>query len=248
LTDGESGFGAERMNAVLLQDFPWELNDKLLLEKFRLPGESSRADALRRVAAEAEARGRPRAFYRRCWIESRGQEHVNLEGVSLHSRVMTVNLEKAHSAFPFVATCGPELEEWSRSLTGALEKYWAEEIKGLAVGAAVLATAADVQEHHCPGRLAMMNPGSLDDWPLSGQAPLFALLEQPGKTMEAVLGVRLLPSGLMDPGMTVSGIWFPAEEAFENCMLCPREACPGRRAPHDPELYDKKFRAPGQLP
>ncbi len=48
----------------------------------------------------------------------------------------------------------------------------------------------------------------------------------------------------MVPTKSVSGILFPAEESFASCQLCPRENCPNRRAPYDPELFDRKFRAP----
>ena len=67
----------------------------------------------------------------------------------------------------------------------------------------------------------------------------FALLEDgPDR-----IGVRLLESFLMHPIKTVSGIMFPTEEAFQSCMLCPRQDCPRRRAPYDPELYDRKYRS-----
>ena len=232
------------MDAVLLAEFPWEPNEKVLLDKFRLKEDSPRAEGIRKLVKAAAQKGRPRALYRRCWIDSRTEDQVTLGGIEFHSRVMAVTLEKAHSAFPCVATCGQELEEWSRSLDGSLEKYCAGEIKGMALGEAVLAVASHVREHHCPGQISMMNPGSLEDWPLSGQAPLFALLAEPGRTVESVIGVRLLESYFMDPGMSASGIWFPSEERFENCMLCQREDCPGRRAPHDPDLFERKYRKP----
>jgi len=46
----------------------------------------------------------------------------------------------------------------------------------------------------------------------------------------------------MVPVKSVSGILFPTEESFASCQLCPREVCPGRRAPYDPDLYDAKYR------
>jgi len=67
---------------------------------------------------------------------------------------------------------------------------------------------------------------------------LFALL---GDATEAV-GVRLLDSLLMTPTKSVSGIRFPTEERFESCQLCPRPDCPGRRAPYDATLYERKYR------
>lgn len=227
------------MERVLLTDIPLELDATGLLEKYRLEPGSERAEGIRRLVEAASARARPKALYVPCAIDGRGEEHVTAAGVTFRSRVLAVNLEKVHRVFPFVATCGMELETWSRSLAGGLDKFCAEEIKGTALGAAVLAVVAHIQEHHCPGPVSMMNPGSLEDWPVSEQKPLFDVL---GGDARSVVGVTLLDSLLMEPGMTASGIWFPAEERFENCMLCPREACPGRRAPHDPELVERRYR------
>jgi hypothetical protein len=85
--------------------------------------------------------------------------------------------------------------------------------------------------------LSTMNPGSLADWPLAQQRVLFALL---GNT-EAAIGVSLTPSLLMTPTKSVSGIAFPTEGSFASCQLCPRKACPNRRAPYDPGLKERKY-------
>jgi hypothetical protein len=82
-----------------------------------------------------------------------------------------------------------------------------------------------------------MAPGSLEDWPIYEQRPLFDYLWD----TEQAIGVRLLDSLLMDPGQTVSGIFFPTESTFESCQLCGRENCPNRKAPFDPDLYEQKF-------
>ena len=72
-----------------------------------------------------------------------------------------------------------------------------------------------------------MNPGPLKDWPLGEQRQLFFLF---GDVKQAI-GVELTESFLMYPVKSVSGIIFPTEVNYENCQLCPRENCPGRRAP-----------------
>ena len=89
------------------------------------------------------------------------------------------------------------------------------------------------------GRTATMAPGSLADWPIREQRPLFRILGDP---LTAV-GVELTDSFLMIPNKSVSGIRFPTEERFESCQLCPREGCPGRRAAYDPDLYESKYQA-----
>ncbi len=82
-----------------------------------------------------------------------------------------------------------------------------------------------------------MNPGSLPDWPLPQQLPLFQLLGD----VEGLIGVHLKESFLMVPTKTVSGIFFPTETRFESCQLCPREDCPGRRAPYDAALFQSRY-------
>jgi hypothetical protein len=82
-----------------------------------------------------------------------------------------------------------------------------------------------------------MNPGSLADWPIGQQVPLFSLL---GDTERAV-GVRLSSSLLMIPRKSVSGFQFPSEETFASCQLCPRSVCPNRRAPYDNALFEEKY-------
>jgi len=57
-----------------------------------------------------------------------------------------------------------------------------------------------------------------------------------------LIGVELTDSFLMIPNESVSGIYFPAEVRFETCQLCPREICPGRRAPYDKNLLQAYYK------
>ena len=133
--------------------------------------------------------------------------------------------------------CGVELEEWSRSFPSVLERFWADAINGMALGASILALLEHIRDEHHPGDLSMMNPGSIDSWSLSEQRALFSLLGDPQES----IGVELMESCFMRPSMSTSGIWFPTEDHYENCMLCPMERCPGRRAPYDEALYRRKY-------
>jgi hypothetical protein len=74
---------------------------------------------------------------------------------------------------------------------------------------------------------------------LSEQRAVFAALGD----VQAAIGVQLSDSMLMIPAKSVSGIRFPTTESFESCQLCPRVDCPGRRAPYDSGLYDRKYAA-----
>jgi len=55
--------------------------------------------------------------------------------------------------------------------------------------------------------------------------------------------VTLTDSFIMVPLKSASGLLFPTESTYENCQLCPREACPNRRMPYDPMLYESRYAA-----
>jgi len=226
------------MEMVTLEATPFQIDREQLKKTLRIREGSGLGEKLESLAQEAQRIARPKACYRVAYIESKGEDHLVIEGVRFTSRVLRVNLEKVFRVFPFVATCGLELEEWSKSVAGILEEYWADVIKEMALRSAVKFLHDHLMERYHPGPMSRMNPGSLPDWPLTEQRPLFSILGQ----SPANIGVHLKESFLMVPVKSVSGIYFPTEERFESCMLCARENCPGRRAPYDPALYDRKYR------
>jgi hypothetical protein len=194
-------------------------------------------DQLRGLVDQAQVLGRPKALYGVAYVDSKEDDLVVIEGVTFTSRVLRVNLEQAHRVFAYVVTCGTELEEWSQSIDDMLQNYWADAIKHSALHAARTALLDHLCETYRLGSTSTMNPGSLADWPIQQQRPLFALLGD----VEGAIGVHLTDSLLMIPSKSVSGIRFPTEESFESCQLCPREQCPGRRAAYQPSLYEEKY-------
>jgi len=223
---------------VVLDNIPFHIDLDSLMIRLRLSEGSSYARELRRLATDAQAVAKPKAVYKTAFIESKGEDHVVVDGITLTSRVLRVNLEQAYRVFPFVATCGTELDEWSSTINDTLHTYWADTIKEMALRAATKTLNAHLQDRFRPGQLSRMSPGSLPDWPLQEQRQLFALLGSP----EEAIGVRLTPSLIMVPLKSVSGIWFPTEVDFASCQLCPRENCPGRIASYDETLYGRKYR------
>ena len=225
------------MNATCLDRIAFDVNADSLAHAMHIDGQPHYRERLARLVEEARAIARPRAMYRIAYSESKGDDEVVIDGVTLRSRVLRVNLEEAHRVFPFVATCGRELEAWARGIDDMLERFWADAIMEAALRAALGAMGEHLSTHVQPGRTATMNPGSLQDWPLEQQRELFRLL---GNPREAI-GVELTDTCLMVPVKSVSGLRFPREVAYENCQLCPRDPCPGRRAPYVPGLYERRY-------
>jgi hypothetical protein len=228
------------LTKYILDDIPFRTDLPAFLRRARISAESPYAEEAQVFLREAEDIAKPKAMYAVGFIDSRGEDWVAIEGVRFTSRVLRVNLEGAHRVFAYVATCGIELHDWAIGHDDLLHRYWADAIAEMALRSATRALSAHIEDHFMPGHTSAMAPGSLGEWPLSEQRPLFALL---GDVSEAI-GVRLGDSLLMTPTKSVSGIRFPTEESFESCMLCPRPGCPGRRAPYDRGLFDEKYRPP----
>ena len=226
------------MNLVTLNDIPFKPDLGSVLRKLRVKEGTGSANEVEQLLREAQAVAKPKVLYRVAYVEQRGEDSVQVDGQTFKSRVLRVNLEPVHRVFPFVATCGTELDEWSSSIDDMLQSYLADTIKEMALRSAIRALSEHLQQRFRPGRMSRMNPGSLGDWPIYEQRKLFALLGDP----EGAIGVRLTDSLIMVPLKSVSGIWFATEADFASCQLCPREKCPGRRAAYDETLYDRKYR------
>jgi hypothetical protein len=226
------------MENTILNPIPFDLDVQALKKRLRIKPDSSYARQFENLLEDARQVARLKAAYRVVFIDERNDNSVVIEGITFSSRVLAVNLEKVHRVFPYLATCGEELDQWSKSFSDMLEQFWADAIKETAVHVAYQALIHHLADTYELVHSSVMNPGSLEDWPITEQKQLFRLLEKE----KGVIGVNLTDSFLMIPTKSVSGICFPTEHSFVNCQLCPREGCPGRRARYEQNLYEQKFR------
>ncbi len=172
---------------------------------------------------------RPKALALEAYVDSRSDGGVTIDGHVFTSHVLRQNLDGVERVFPFVATCGVELDTVKVDQSDLMASYCMDTIRMLALNTARREMERHLKETYSTGQLSRMAPGSLEDWPLQEQRPLFDLLGD----VEGRIGVRLTDRMLMLPIKSVSGIFFPTEVRFESCQLCQRANCPGRRAPYD---------------
>lgn len=196
-------------------------------------------EAVTQLCREAQEIARPRVAYKVSFIEETGENFVIADQVRFTSRVMSVNLSRLNRIFPIIATCGWEIEEWSKGIgiQGMLHQYWADQIKEMALESARKKVIEDICKRYNLTGISYMSPGSITDWPVSEQEGLFSLLG--GAPTD--IGVELTESYLMLPTKTVSLILFETEAGYENCQLCPRKRCRNRRAVFVPDLYENKY-------
>jgi hypothetical protein len=179
---------------------------------------------------------RPKALYRECFVESKGEQTVAVDGMTFTSRALRKNLDKAERLFPFIATCGHELDQVKLPSGDFLEGFWWDTIKQSLLGFARKQLTEHLRRRYALGKTATMSPGSGDVsvWPIQQQRKLFTLLGD----VEGKIGVQLTDSFLMVPNKTVSGVRFPTEVDFRSCQVCQRENCPSRSAFFDLKLWE----------
>ena len=172
---------------------------------------------------------RPKAMYKVCYIDERSEDGVDLEGIHFTSEVLSQNLREVERVFPYIVTCGVELDTVAISQNDVLAGYMLDGFKEMALRQAIHYLRSHLAETYGldPQRMSTMNPGSgnREVWPIGQQRQLFQLLGD----VESSVGVRLTESFLMTPNKTVSGILFPTDVPFISCQLCTRSNCPRRR-------------------
>jgi hypothetical protein len=177
----------------------------------------------------------PKAIYNVCYIDEKSEDSVVVGGLPLKSRVLRKNLDGVERIFPYVITLGRKLGEKQNACSDLLENYYLDCIGNLALTSVQKQLKKHLQSKFALEKLSSMAPGSLSDWPIEEQEPLFGLLGD----VETSIGVKLTRNLLMMPAKSVSGFYFPTEVSFSSCQLCPRKRCESRKAKYDEALADE---------
>lgn len=220
----------------ILDSIPFSLDAASLTERMCLTPGTKEARELAGLIRTAEETARPKAAFRECFIENKGEDTLTIDAVTFTSRTLRTQLQDAERVFPFVVTCGREMDQVVYDRADFLQSYWWEEIKSDLLNIASDHLTSVLTSRFGLGKSAFMSPGSGDSdiWPIEQQQPLFLLL---GNVEEAI-GVQLSDSFLMSPIKSLSGIRFATEIDFHTCQLCRRKNCPSRSAPFDKALWE----------
>ena len=215
----------------IIEHIPVRLKPEKIRAVLRIKREKD-WDQVRSYIEAAEPLISAKAAYTVSYIEEKQKDAVIIDGIRFKSQVLRKNLDTAERVFPHVVTIGARLEELAGASEDLFQKYCLDIIGNLALVNARKYVRNELRSRFALDGMSFMSPGSLKDWPIEEQVPLFSLLGD----VKASIGVTLNDNLLMIPRKSVSGIYFPTEISFYSCQLCPRERCPGRRAPYNETL------------
>lgn len=188
--------------------------------------------ALLQWAPAAEKLVKPRAVIKWCTVKEFGGDRVQVAHKIFKSHLLAEKLKGIERVFATVVTAGDELD--------ALELP-SDEVRNLLKYAALREARAGVdrylKDHFSFDHMGRLNPGSLPDWPIANNPALFEII---GDVTETI-GVRLTEKNYMQPGYSVSELLFSGDEDYDNCSLCKKYDCLGRKVPFDPEAYEQIF-------
>jgi len=227
----------------VLNSVPINLDLEAVFKRMRVRNKSeSIVKNVQEMLEVARPIAKPKAVYEVSYVDNKNGDSLDIGDVRFTSRVLRVNLDKVGRVFPYVVTCGRELDEIAIPSDDFIKGYYLDQIKETAVVLARQYLEDYLKRNYALGQMSRMAPGAGagDDWPITQQKELFSIFGGRDKVAE-LIGVRLTDTFLMVPIKSVSGIFFPTEIKFESCQLCPREKCIGRRAAYDPEVV-KKYR------
>ena len=222
------------MSAIVRRKLNVKLDINELMARLRVPEDLDEEFA--DIFAECEAIADPCFMYTEVSV-SQTESTTVVGGFEFVSRIMYGNFKGLTKVWPYVITCGRELYDLAKTKADPLERYWVDSIAEAYLGAMHPVIHREVAAIAGVERLYSMNPGSLEDFPIACQRPLFDML---GDVMGGI-GVELTDSYLMLPYKSGSGIYFTSNSDYENCSMCPRADCPNRRAPYDGMMFETKY-------
>jgi len=186
---------------------------------------------------KAAAVAAPKFIWKKAPVRLLGNNDVMIGEQLFHSRILHVNMQGVESAYAYVASCGRELYELALSCADPLERYWIDSISEQLLRSIGISAHNRLKQLAGEERLFCMNPGSLPDWPISEQSPLFELIGD----VYGQIGVELTDTYLMLPIKSNSGIYYASDSDFVNCEFCARGECPNRRARFNAEKFAEKY-------
>ena len=222
----------------ILNNIPVDLKPENILKKLRLPKDNIQLkNDVYDLIDISHSVAKPKVLYTISYVDNRDSDSLYINDIKFTSRILRVNLNKIGRVFPYIVTCGTELDDIDNS-DDIMISYCMNIIKDMILKSTINYFREYLKGEFLIKQLSNMSPGSLEDWPITQQKELFSIFGN----VKALIGVKLTDSFLMVPVKSVTGIFFPTEVLFESCRLCPREICEGRRVPFDPNTIEKYYK------
>ena len=217
----------------IVLDIPVRLTAEELARLCRTNPDSAAFEVVEESLDAVNEYAAPKAVLKWATVNSVEGDLTDIDGVVFQSKVVADKLKDAPRVFLSVITAGSGLERCP-DFDG---DPFLDTLNGALLAHATAYTIRFMKDRFGFDGSSMLNPGSLPDWPIRNNFALFDLI---GNVPE--IGVTIRENGYMKPWNTTSHIHFSGH-GYQNCSLCRKYDCIGRRARFNREEYVRIFGA-----
>lgn len=122
----------------VLDKVPFDLELEDVLQKLRLRQRNEGVvETVRELIEMARPVARPKALYEISPVDSKNGDLLHINGVKFTSRVLRINLDCVDRVFPYVATCGREIDAISFPPDQLMKTYFMDQIKEMVMRSAL---------------------------------------------------------------------------------------------------------------
>ena len=224
------------MRELFCNEIDFVCDEKVLLE--RLHCEDTDAEPFVRaleLLEEARPYLNPAFAVKEFAIERHQTEGITVKGCFFNSKIVANKLQSEKNVFAYIATCGRQICEFIKTKEDILDEYLLDQIAYLSYLQAMEKMSLEIENLFGIEKHIRLCPGSVIDWSVADVKKIFTLMDG----LYQDLDVSVMPSGLIDPLKSTSGLFYPTDEEFESCEICPRAVCENRKAPFDGDLHDE---------
>lgn len=224
------------MRELFCNEIEFVYDEKALLE--RLHCEDTEAEPFVRaleLLEEARPYLKPAFAVKEFTIEQHQPEGITVNGCFFNSKIVAKKLQNEKTVFAYIATSGRRICEFIKKYDDILDEYLLDQIAYLSYLQAMEKMSLEIENLFGIEKHIRLCPGSVIDWSVGDVKKIFVLMDG----LYQDLDVSVLPSGLIEPLKSTSGLFYATDEEFASCEICPRAVCETRTAPFNGDLHDE---------
>jgi hypothetical protein len=153
---------------VSIRDIPFNLNSDYLSEMVHIESGTNLSKEFEELVSTVQEIGKPKALYEVSFIDNKDTDSVTIGDVTFTSLALRKNLDSVNRVFPYIATCGTEVDEIAIENDDLEKKVWLYYIKLNLLQTVIQYLMEQIKQRYKVSDLSTMNPGSgnASVWPV----------------------------------------------------------------------------------
>lgn len=133
----------------VLSSIPVELNLETVLSKLRIRNMNREVENdIQELLDQSRSVVKPKALHEVSSVSNRDGDSLEIGGIRFTSRVLRMNLDKVETVFPYVVTCGREIDEIEIEHHDITKYYFLDQIKEMVLRLALNHLHDHLKENH----------------------------------------------------------------------------------------------------